>query len=292
MGVSINSIKNLLKGKDALFTLIFINVAIFLVCAVLRVFGVLFEVHFPNLSLFFEVSSNVKIAFTHIWTLFTYMFLHYEVFHILFNMLMLYWFGQVFKTYFTEKNLVAVYILGGIAGAVFYILTFNTVPYFVKQGDSFMIGASASVMAVIFASAFYNRNLEIGLLLIGRIKISYVAIFIFVLDFIALGGDSNIGGHVAHIGGAIFGYFFVVQYKKGKDITRWLNILIDKVVNLFKPKPKMRVTYQRTKTDEQFNQERYTNTQEVDRILDKIKQSGYTSLSDTEKKKLFDASDK
>lgn len=288
----IKSIQTIFRGRDTLFTLIVINVAIFLFCAILRVIGVLFEINYPDLGVYFEVSSNIQIALKHVWTLFTYMFLHYDVWHILFNMLMLYWFGQIFCTYFTSKQLIAVYILGGLAGALFYILTFNTIPYFIKMGDSSMIGASGAVTAIIFASAFYNRNLEVGLLLFGRIKIIYIAIFIFIIDFIALGGGNNTGGHVAHIGGALFGYLFAMQYLKGRDLTKWFNKLIDRLVNLFKRSPNMRVTYQRGKTDQEYNQSKHNKEVEIDRILDKIKQSGYNSLNEDEKKRLFDASNK
>ena len=112
------------------------------------------------------------------------------------------------------------------------------------------------------------------------------------MDFIALGGGSNTGGHVAHIGGALFGYLFATQYLKGRDITKWFNYLIDRVANLFKRSPKMKVSYRKGKTDEQYNQQRHSNEVEIDRILDKIKQSGYNSLNDEEKKRLFDASNK
>lgn len=288
----IKSIQNLLRGKDTLFSLIIVNVAIFIVCATFRVIGVLFELHYPDLGPYFEVSSNIRIALTHFWTLFTYMFLHYDILHILFNMLMLYWFGIIFRSYFTSKHLLAVYILGGISGALFYILTFNSIPYFIKMGDSFMIGASGAVTAIIFASAFYNRNQEVGLLFFGRVKIIYIALFIFALDFIALGGGNNTGGHVAHIGGAIFGYLFATQYLKGRDITKWFNLTIDKLFNLFKRRSPMKVSYRKGKSDADYSQQRHNNEVEIDRILDKIKQSGYNSLSDSEKKRLFDASNK
>lgn len=283
-----------LKYRDSLTQLIIINVAVFLVIALLRVFVVLFEIPVPDFSSYIEVSSDINTTLKHIWVLFTYMFVHYDVLHILFNMLMLYWFGRIFLTYFTTKNFIALYILGGLAGALFYILTFNTIPYFVKMNPSSMIGASASVMAIIFGAAFYNKDQEVMMLFLGRVKIIYIALFIFVLDFLALGGSSNQGGHVAHIGGAILGYFYAVQYRKGKDITRWVNLLIDKIVNLFRAKPKMRVTRKnnRSEDDYTYNERKHNESLEIDHILDKIKQSGYNSLSDNEKKRLFDASNK
>ncbi len=294
MGNSIKSIFNNIKYRDSLSQLIIINVAVFLIIALLRVFVVLFELPIPDLQTYIEVSSNISFTFKHVWVLFTYMFVHYDVLHILFNMLMLYWFGRIFLSYFTSKNLIALYLLGGLGGALFYMLTFNTIPYFIRMNPSSMIGASASVMAIIFGAAFYNKDQEVMMFLLGRIKIVYIAIFIFVLDFLALGGSSNQGGHVAHIGGALVGYFYAVQYRKGKDITRWINLLIDKIVNLFKAKPNMRVTRKNSRSEDDFtyNKRKHNESSEIDRILDKIKQSGYNSLNDDEKKRLFDASNK
>ncbi len=293
MGASIKSILNNLKYKDTLIKLILINVVIFIALGTTRVISVLFELPVLDFSKYIEVSSNIKVVVTHIWTLFTYMFVHYDILHILFNMLMLYWFGQIFLMYFTSKNFVALYILGGIAGALFYIITFNTIPYFTKLGDSYMIGASASVMAIIFAAAFYNKNQEVGLLFFGRVKIIYIALIIFILDFLALGKGSNLGGHIAHIGGAALGYLFAIRFRNGKDITKSVNHFFDKIVNMFKPKPKMRVTTHNEKNrDYEYNQRKHNETEEIDRILDKIKKSGYSSLNNEEKKKLFDASNK
>lgn len=292
MASTFKNMWNNIKKKNTVSIFIIINIAVFLILAVLKVFVKLFGVEFLDLNAYIAVSSNATYVVKHIWTLFTYMFVHYDVLHILFNMLMLYWFGQIFSLYFTSKHLVAVYILGGIAGAVFYILSFNTVPYFINLGNSEMVGASASVTAIIFAAAFYNKNMEVRLLFIGQIKIIYIALFIFILDFIALGGDSNQGGHVAHIGGAILGYFFASQYLKGKDITKWFNKIIDICFNLFTKKPKMRVKYKKAESDSDYNQRKHNETEEIDLILDKIKQSGYKSLSEKEKKRLFDASNK
>lgn len=288
----INDFRERLRNKDALFILIFINIVVFLILVLFRVFGVLFEISYPSIGIYFEVSSNIEIALTHAWTLVTYSFIHYDLWHILFNMLMLYWFGIIFRSYFTSKHLIAVYILGAIAGALFYILCFNAVPFLIKLGTSSMVGASAAVMAIIFAAAFYNKNLEINLLLLGRVKIIYIAIVIFILDIIALGNGTNTGGHIAHIGGALFGYIFAKQYQKGVDITKWFNWLIDRLVNLFKRSPQIKVTYQKKKSDQEYNQRNYNQNEDIDRILDKIKQSGYKSLSEDEKKKLFDASNK
>lgn len=289
---SIRSFFSNLKKRDALDKLIILNSAIFVVTAVLLVIQKLFNFDFFNFNPYVAISSNIEFFLLHIWTLFTYMFIHYEIFHILFNMLMLYWFGKIFLNYFTSKNLVALYILGGFAGGLLYVISFNLIPYFIQQGSAYLVGASASVTAIIFAAAFYNKNLEVRLLFFGSIKIIYIAIAIFLIDFISLKGESNMGGHVAHIGGALVGYLYATQYLRGRDITKGFNRLIDSFSNLFKKQPKMKVKYKKAQSDFEYNQKKYQEAVDIDSILDKIKISGYKSLSVDEKKRLFDASNK
>ncbi|MBD8387972.1 rhomboid family intramembrane serine protease [Dysgonomonas sp. BGC7] len=294
MGIYSNNIKPILLRKDILIRLIVINVCVFLLLALLNI-AKLFDIDITDTAVrYIAVPAQIDILLSRFWTVFTYMFVHENFLHILFNMLMLYWFGRIFLSYFSAKNLSSLYILGGLAGAALYILSFNTIPALIRMNDAPMIGASASVMAIIFAVAFYKPNLEIGLLLLGRIKIIYVAIALFALDFIGLGSLSNPGGHIAHIGGAILGYIYAKQYLRGKDITKWLNKIIDLIVNLLKPslKKPMKVKYKKRETDYEYNQRTKSESEEIDRILDKIKASGYTSLSSDEKKRLFDASKK
>lgn len=294
MGTILGNIKYRFKQKDILIQLIIVNVAVFLILVVIGIVGKLFKLDTVNLIPYIAVTSDLSLLIKRPWTLFTYMIVHIDFLHILFNMLMLFWFGQIFLSYFSSKNLGSLYLLGGLAGAVLYIVTFNTIPYYLEMNHPPMIGASASVMAIIFAAAFYRPNAEVNLFMVFRLKIIYIAIFMFVIDFISLDSDSNPGGHIAHIGGAVMGYIFAKQYLKGKDITRWLNKMIDSIVNLTKPRPskKMKVKYKKTETDHQYNQRRHNETEEIDRILDKIKASGYSSLSAEEKKRLFDASKK
>ena len=146
-------------------------------------------------------------------------------------------------------------------------------------------------MAIVFAVSFYRKDLEIGLFLIGRIKLIYLALFTFVIDLLAI-TSTNAGGHIAHIGGALFGIWFATRIKEGKDLTAPMNRLLDWVVNQGKRKPKMRVTYKRPETDYEYNARKHRETVDLDAILDKLKRSGYESLSAEEKKKLFDASKK
>ncbi|MBK5719369.1 rhomboid family intramembrane serine protease [Dysgonomonas sp. Marseille-P4677] len=294
MGIYSDNIKPILKRKDILIRLIVINICVFLVLTGINVTK-LFNVDITDIVInYLAIPARLDILATRFWTPLTYMFVHENFLHILFNMLMLYWFGQIFLAYFGPKNLGSLYILGGFAGAALFVLSFNTIPLFVMMNGAPMIGASASVMAIIFAVAFYRPNQEVGLFFFGRIKIIYIALIIFVLDFVGLSSTSNPGGHVAHIGGAIMGYIYAKQYLRGKDITGWLSKIIDSIANLSKPKSqkKMKVKYNRTETDYEYNQRKRNESEEIDRILDKIKASGYTSLNTEEKKRLFDASKK
>src|SRR5690554_128834 len=291
----IDRLKTTYMSGSVLTRLIFINVSVFVVLKVIGVIFVLFNIYALDLITLLGVPSYVPLLLNRIWTLFTYMFVHEGFLHILFNMLWLYWFGRIFLQYFTGRTLGSLYILGGLAGAFLYILAFNTIPYYVDMGRGWMIGASAAVMAIVMGAAFYKPEVSLNLLFIGKIKIVYIAIFAFVLDFLSLGSPTNPGGHVAHIGGALFGYFFATQYKSGRDITAWMSRLIDWFVGLFKPRPKrakMKVKHVRQETDWEYNQRKHTEQEEIDAILDKLKQSGYSGLSSEEKRKLFDASKK
>lgn len=293
MGV-FDTIKHRFKQKDILVQLIIINAVVFFVFVITAMIGKLFKLPSIDLIPYIGTTSDIHLLIKRPWTVFTYMIAHKDFLHILLNMLMLFWFGQLFLRYFSSKNLGSIYLLGGLAGAALYALTFNTIPYYIDMNHPPMIGASASVMAIMFAAAFYKPDAEVSLFMLFRIKVVYIAVLMFIIDFISLDSNTNSGGHVAHIGGAITGYIFARQYLKGKDITRWINRIIDSIVNLTKPsgKKKMKIKYKKREADYDFNQRKHNDTEEIDRILDKIKSSGYSSLNTEEKKRLFDASKK
>lgn len=291
----IDKLKYWYKTGDVMTKFIFINVAVFLALKIIGVVFTLFNVYGLDAVTFVGVPSNVRMLLHRVWTPFTYMFVHESLWHILFNMLWLYWFGKIFLQYFAGRTLGSLYVLGGLAGAALYVAAFNTIPYYVDMGRGWMIGASAAVMAVVFGAAFYRPDVQLNMLLLGRIKIVYIAVFAFVLDFLSLGSPANPGGHIAHIGGALLGYLFAVQYKKGRDITAWVGKMLDRFANLFKPRPrksKLKVEYTRSETDWDYNKRRHDENAELDAILDKLKKSGYSGLSSEEKRKLFDASKK
>lgn len=291
----IDTLKQKYKTGNVITRLLFINTLVYLVLKVIVVIFTLFNIHTVDPVTFLGVPSHVPILLSRIWTIFTYMFVHEGFLHLLFNMLWLYWFGQIFLQYFSGRTLGSLYLLGGLAGALLYVVAFNTIPYYTGMDRGWMIRASAAVMAIVMGAAFYRPEVQMNLLFLGSIKIVYIAIFAFVIDFLSLGSPANPGGHVAHIGGALLGYLFAMQYKRGKDITNWMSRLLDGLVGLFKPrikKTKMKVEHSRTETDWDYNKRKHEEQEVIDAILDKLKQSGYSSLSSEEKKKLFDASKK
>ena len=289
----ITNLKRSFQAGSILKKLIFINVAVFILIRLLGILLLLFNLQDLPILLYLQLPASPMALLSRPWTLFTYMFTHFDLLHILFNMLWLYWFGELFLQFFNERQLGGLYVLGGLAGALLFAVSYNLFPYFRELTSfSFLMGASASVMAIVFAVSFYRKDLEITLFLFGRIKLIYLALFTFVIDLLAMTSE-NAGGHIAHIGGALFGIWFASRYAQGKDLTNPINRLIDKIVNLGKRKPKMSVTYGgRSAKDWDYNARKHQEAADIDAILDKLKRSGYGSLSADEKKQLFDASKK
>jgi membrane associated rhomboid family serine protease len=291
----IDTIKSRFKSGNVLMKFIFINVGVFIAIQALYVIVTLFRLESLNPLQFLAVPSQLHTVLIRFWTVFTYMFVHVGFMHILFNMLWLYWFGNIFLSYFNDRTLGSLYVIGGFAGALLYIIAFNTIPYYLDLGHSVMIGASASVMAVVMGAAFYRPETTLNLFLFGRIKIIYIALAVFFIDFLSLSSGDNPGGHVAHIGGAIVGYLFAIQYKKGKDFTLPISRFLDRIANLFKKrkhKGAHKVVYKRAETDYDYNYRKTQESKKIDEILDKLKESGYNSLSSEEKRQLFDAGEK
>lgn len=286
-------LKQTFRQGSVLTKLIYINLAVFIIARLTVIILTLFNIDGALYLQYIELPSYITLLLHQPWTLITYMFTHFDFLHILFNMLWLYWFGKIFLMFFSERQLGGLYILGGLAGAAMFVLVYNIFPYFGKAVySSFLMGASASVMAIVFAVSFYRKDFEIGLLLIGRVKLIYLALFTLIIDLLAITSD-NAGGHIAHIGGALFGICFALCFKQGIDLTSPINLLIDFFVNLRKRKPKMNVTYNsQRKADYEYNARKNQDTAEIDKILDKLRHSGYESLSADEKRKLFDASKK
>jgi membrane associated rhomboid family serine protease len=287
-------IKNSFHKGNYLTRLIYLNVALFLAISIVSVIGFLLKnplISEKTISIL-AIPASLKALLVKPWTIITYMFTHKDIWHILFNMLWLYWFGRIFLEYLDQKKLVAVYILGGISGAIVYVLSFNIFPVFTDQvASSVAIGASASVIAVVIAIAAYVPNYTIQLFLLGRIKIIYVALVIFILTSI-MDFPDNSGGKLAHIGGALFGYLYILNMRKGRDIGKGINRIIDSIATFLMPRKKLKVTYKKPATDYEYNKVKAEHQAKINIILDKISKGGYESLTKEEKDTLFRESQK
>ncbi len=271
--------------------LIGINVAVFILVNLIRVFFFLLDNSGAGEALthWLGISSNIHVVLHRPWTIITYMFLHLEFFHILFNMIVLYVGGRLFSDFIGRDRLTVTYLLGGIAGAVFYIGAYNIFPVFRDVvAYSVALGASASVLAIFIAISVYMPNYQLPLLLLGRIRLKYIAIFFVVLDIISI-DQGNPGGHIAHLGGALWGFVYASLLKAGKDPALVLGFYLGKLGGVFRKRQRFKVEYTRGRpeTDEEYNRKRADYQKRIDHILDKISKSGYDSLTKEEKELLF-----
>jgi membrane associated rhomboid family serine protease len=289
-----DNIKTTFKSGNYLTRLIYINVGVFLIISCVAIIGFLLDnqsIASTTLNLL-AVPASLKSLLVKPWTLITYMFTHKDIWHILFNMLWLYWFGRIFLEYLDQRKLVAVYMLGGISGAMMYVLSFNVFPAFSGIIDeSVAIGASASVMAIVIAISAYVPDYTVNLFFLGRIKIKYMALAIFVLTTV-MDFSVNSGGKLAHIGGALFGYLYIVNMRRGRDIGKCFNKMIDYLATIFKPRSKLKITHKRPANEYQYNQMKADHQAKINRILEKISKGGYDSLTKEEKDTLFKESQK
>ncbi len=290
------SLKRQCAEGSSMIRLLYINVGVFIVLKLVSACLVLFNVSPVVFQSYLELPASLPLLIRQPWTLVTYMFMHLQVFHLFFNMLCLYWFGRIFLEFHSQKQLVGVYILGGLGGALFFILAYNLFPYFRGSVDtSFLLGASASIMGVIVSAAMAAPNYPVRLFLFGELKLKYMAIVMVVISMLGV-TSGNAGGEFAHLGGAAIGYLYATGLRRGKDMSRPVSKLMDKLANLFRRRPKVKVykdnrsKYHYAKSDAEYNQEKAANNAAIDKILDKIKRSGYASLTAEEKRQLFDRS--
>ena len=287
------------KSRAVLPRLILINAAVWMAISLVRVLTFLINIPdatFTNYIVnYFALPADTTMLMHRPWTLVTYMFLHIEIWHILFNMLWLYWFGKIFLEYLNSRQLLVTYLLGGFAGGALYVLAYNLFPVF-KPGlaQSSALGASAAVMAIVTAISFYVPNYSIYMLFLGRIKIFYIAIILFILDFFMI-RSNNAGGHIAHIGGALYGFAFVLFLKHGMDFSKLFKGG-NTIKSMFRKKRShVRPTGNsggRPLSDEEYNIQKKFDQKRMDDILDKISKSGYESLSKEEKEFLFHSGNK
>jgi membrane associated rhomboid family serine protease len=266
------------RSGNPVFLYMGINIAIFVLVSLLSVIG--FFAGYKGLiegliNNYLAFPSNPAFWLTRFYTPLTYQFFHADVFHILFNMLWLYWMGQLFLDFAKPRQFHLVYIGGGLFGAIVYALMYNLMPAFQSMvSSSSVIGASAAVMAIFVAIATLIPDYSIRLLLIGNVKLKYLVMVYIVLDIIAM-KSYNAGGSIAHLGGALFGFIYIKLLQSGTDLS-----------TIFKKKPKLKVV----KNDTPKKSTVVNNQQEIDAILDKISKTGYDKLSREEKETLFNAS--
>ncbi len=278
--------------------LIIINVTVFLTLGVLFVFSRIlsFESVFTLIHDQFSIPPKLSDFILRPWTIITYAFAHSltDIFHILFNMLALYWFGRLFIEYLGSDKLIAMYVLGALAAGVCYLLVFNTVPFFKNQADfPGMVGASGAIYAIMVAAATLMPNYTFFLFFFGPVKIKYIVAFYIVLSFLGSVGQ-NAGGNIAHLGGALMGFVYIKQLQVGVNWGGWITAILDWFKGLASPKAKVKVSYRK---QEGTNGKKNVNLsgisqKEIDEILDKISDGGYESLTKEEKEKLFKASKK
>ena len=297
MGSFISDLKNNFQRGNISLQVIYINVGIFVVTTLVSVVLMLFNWGDMSWMNFLQLPAYLPKFLVQPWTLFTYMFLHAGALHLLFNMLWLYWFGQLFLAFFSARHFRGLYLLGGLCGGLLYMLAYNVFPYFGPYiYGSYLLGASASVLAIVVATAVREPEYRVNFMFIGAVRLKYVALFMVVTDLLFV-TSGNGGGHIAHLGGALAGWWFAKSLQKGHDITRWINQVFDWFsggIKISRPakKPKMKVNRCGKSDDYDYNARKKQQSEEIDRILDKLKQSGYTSLTTEEKKRLFDASKK
>jgi len=281
----LDEIKDSFKKGSVLTRLIYINLGVFLLVRIIQLFFFLGGREYFLLNWLALPDSPFEFI-RRPWTLVTYMFLHYDFLHILFNLIGLYWFGKLFLYRFEGDKLLGLYVLGGIAGGLLYMLAYNLFPVF-QSVNGLLLGASASLLAILVAISVYEPDQEIYLVFLGGVKLKYVAAFYILLSVIGI-STSNPGGNIAHLGGALFGYLYIFQLRKGKDMTSGLVKWINKLAALFKTGKKVRIEHRQPPRDDyEYNRQKNQNQEEINKILEKIAKSGYDSLTKKEKEMLF-----
>lgn len=265
--------------------LIIVNTAVFLVLLVYHVALELTQTA-PGAwgnDLHLSATAFVPELLHRPWSIVTHMFAHISFSHFLLNMVSLYAAGRLFQFFLSERQLLSNYLLGGLFGFLFYLVSYNLFP--ALDEHSYILGASAAVMSIVLSIGVLKPDFEVKLMGIVDMKLKWLCLLLVVLDLVSLRKGINSGGHLGHLGGALWGTLYALQLRKGNDIGGWLSKLFDRVRSLFQKKSHLRVVTNngRPKTDEQFNAERLERQKRLDQILDKIARSGYESLSRDER---------
>lgn len=266
-----NKINLYISGLNIVEKIILFNITLYLLPFVLKTVLFLFNIKGLSIVNWFTIDATLSEFILKPWSILTYGFIHGSFSHIFWNMLILYYFGNILKNIFGEKLILNLFLSGIVAGGLTYLISYNLFPVF-KGVNSVMIGASAGVMSVLFFLAAYDPQYRIRIIFFD-IKILYIALFLFFYDIIQI-PLNNSGGHIAHIGGALWGYYYSVKYNNGSD-------LVNSILSYFKKNPNNKTSVKSKKDNKNFDQNK------IDEILDKISDSGYDSLTKSEKEYLF-----
>jgi membrane associated rhomboid family serine protease len=283
-----DTMKGCRRQKSVLNYLLVINVAIWIMVAFANLFLWLYKSPNPNVLVkWLSVPADLSVLAHRPWTVVTYMVLHERFWHLFFNMWMLWFGGMIFTRFLSGKQLAWTYVLGGLTGAVFFILAYNIFPVFeTAKHSAVALGASASVLAILVAAAAYKPDYGLHLMLLGQLKFKWLAIALVVIDLLSISAD-NPGGHIAHLGGALFGFVYGLLLRN--------DFKLKGVFHFPRRKPKMEYTpYEEIhdepevpRSDEEYNRQKAEKEHNIDVILDKIAKSGYGSLTQEEKEYLF-----
>jgi len=291
-------LKSYFRSGTMISRIIIINGAVFLAIILVKIGLIFTGPDFPDkiaaFTRYIAINESMWFNLKHPWVFVTHAFTHFGFFHILFNMLLLLWFGRIVGDLLGDKHVLPIYILGIIAGIVFFWISAN----FISSGHQIAYGASAAVMAIVVAAGFTAPDYEMSLILIGPVRIKYIVLVLLILDLLAVSNMSNTGGHLAHIGGAIMGGLVVSGLRNGYDLSTPVNQVISKIVSIFEPSERvstrrknspLKVSFKaderRAKSGRRTDDEgeQYSSSDRLDEILDKIKQKGIKSLSKEER---------
>lgn len=284
-------IKYQYKSGDIVFRLVFWNIVLYIVPEVVFSVVRLFSVT-VNYQHYISLSSQFEDLLWKPWSIVTYSFFHSGILHLGFNMIVLYYVSRLFTTFFTQKQLLGVYVLGAIFSGFVYILAYSFLPVLTGVSTN-MIGASGAIMALLFATVTYQPYMEVQFF-VWRVKLWHFALLFILLDLIQISVE-NTGGHIAHISGALFGFIFTKLLVKGTDLTFGVTAILNFFVTLFyqKPKTPFKKVHINPKKPIQKRESKIVvkdkTQQQIDEILDKISQSGYDSLTKDEKEFLFNS---
>jgi len=305
----LDNLKYQFKSGGMFIKLIFINVIVFVAFGLIATIALLMKwddlfVNTNHGTVFtpthwFSFSSDPSQFFSRPWTIITYMFMHGGLMHLLMNMIIFFFMGKMLEQYLGTKKMLSIYILGGIVGALIYFGAHNIIPLLRDKPHIPMLGASASVMAILAAIATYAPNVEVHVFGAIKVKLYIIAILYGLIDLMSLGsGDGT--AHFAHLGGALWGFLYIIQLKKGKDMATWFDKLMRRIVGIFKKAPKIRVAHSKyrkpkkskkasfkktpPRDDKEYNSQKIDKQAHLDAILDKIKVGGYECLSIEEKR--------